>query len=57
VSLKDYGDFVSSVGFPIAIAILLLWRFDNQNHATIKALNALTMAVDKLCAEIERRQR
>jgi YvrJ protein family len=57
VTIKDVTDFISAVGFPIAVAVILLWRFDANDRALIKALGTLTAAFDKLSHEITRNNR
>lgn len=55
MSLADVTTFIGQVGFPIFIAVLLLWRFDANDRALIEALNKLTAAFDQLSHEINRR--
>lgn len=49
--MKDYlrlvGDFISQVGFPIYVAVLLLWR-DNSRHAdNLKAMQQIAELMRK----------
>jgi YvrJ protein family len=56
VAFKDITDFISSVGFPIAVAIYLLWRQDNQHIDNLKAIHELIVAVKALSEETKRRR-
>jgi hypothetical protein len=44
--------FIQTVGFPIFVAVMLLWRGERQNEGMSKALNALTLSI-----ELDRAQR
>lgn len=43
---------VSQVGFPIFVAVWLLWKGEQQNQAIVSALNDLKMAVTVLSEKI-----
>ena len=38
--------FIQTVGFPIFVAVVLLWRVDRANNELSKALNALTLSIE-----------
>ncbi len=43
---------VSQVGFPIFVAVWLLWKGEQQNQAIVSALNELKIAVTVLSEKI-----
>ena len=47
--MKEYldllADFISKVGFPIFVAVLLLWREDSRHSENIQAMSELVHAI------------
>ena len=39
------ADFISKVGFPIFVAVLLLWREDSRHSENIQAMSELVHAI------------
>lgn len=44
---------INSVGFPIFVAVVLLWRVDNMHAENLKAIAGLTEAVTMLRLTIQ----
>jgi len=46
---KEYldllADFINKVGFPIFVAVVLLWRVDSRHAENVRAMNELVKAV------------
>ena len=46
--MQEWADFIKSVGFPVFVAMLLLLRVDAMHGENLKAIAALTEAVNML---------
>jgi len=46
--LTQITQFINQTGFPIFVAVILLWRVDSMHTANLKAIEALTLAVNEL---------
>lgn len=58
--MEEILQSISTVGFPIVMSLLLLWRMREQDdkHAeemksVTEALNKNTLAIEKLCGHME----
>jgi len=51
MDLTQVGTVVSQVGFPIALALLLLWRFDGVLKEMKEALVEITTLLRILCRD------
>lgn len=49
MSLAEVGDFIGSVGFPIAVAAWLLWRIDPLLRRLLAALELLAASGVLVC--------
>ena len=47
-TLKPLGDFISQVGFPVFVAIVLMWQFWKMHRENTAAMAKLTLALDNL---------
>lgn len=43
---------ISNIGFPIFVAVWLLWRSDQKEEQTQVILAELKVAIDKLCEKM-----
>jgi len=48
VVLTAVGDFISRVGFPIFVAVFLLYRLQSMHDEHIRTIRAMTSAIDTL---------
>jgi len=48
VILTAVGDFISRVGFPIFVAVFLLYRLQSMHDEHIRTIRAMTSAIDTL---------
>lgn len=46
-ALDCAADFISKVGFPIFVSIILLWRDDQRHHENVTAIRHLVTAVNR----------
>lgn len=46
--MADVVDFIKSVGFPIAVAIWLLWQGERQHNQNIETLQAMRTELSEL---------
>jgi hypothetical protein len=51
--LSAIADFISRTGFPIFVAVVLLWRVDAMHAANLRAINELTIAIVQLRSMID----
>lgn len=54
MDFKDAIIFIQSVGFPVFVATVLLWQYHRTNTDMLKALNALTISIELLRAELKK---
>lgn len=40
-------DFISKIGFPIFVALILLWRDDQRHHENVTAIRDLVETVNR----------
>ncbi len=52
MDLKGAADFIQATGFPIFVAVVLLWRVDTMHTANLMALNALTLEIRLLRTQL-----
>jgi hypothetical protein len=48
VNLSDLAGLINQVGFPVFVAVVLLLRVDKMHAENIRAINALTAAIEAL---------
>jgi len=46
--MDDIVKLIQQVGFPIAVAIFLLWRYDQRMGDMVKGLNEIKLAIQSL---------
>lgn len=46
MNLKDVGEFISRMGFPVAVAVYLLVRFDSLLRENTQAILALKIFLE-----------
>jgi hypothetical protein len=56
VDLKQIAEFISQTGFPIFVAIVLLWRVDNMHTANLEALHENTLEIKLLRVALDKHQ-
>lgn len=56
MDLKQLADFISQTGFPIFVAIVLLWRVDTMHTDNLKALHENTLEVKLLRVALDKHQ-
>jgi hypothetical protein len=56
VDLKQIADFIQSTGFPIFVAVVLLWRVDAMHTANLMAISELILEVRLLRTELAKHQ-
>jgi hypothetical protein len=54
VTLPDVSNFISQTGFPIFVAVVLLWRVDTMHAANLAAIHALTVEIRLLRVALTR---
>ena len=47
--MQQAVSFIQQVGFPIFVAVVLLYRVDVMHAENLKAIHALTQAINGLC--------
>jgi hypothetical protein len=52
VDVNSITQVISQVGFPIFVAVWLLWKGDQQNKQIVDALNELKIAVTILAEKM-----
>jgi hypothetical protein len=52
VDVNSITQVISQVGFPIFVAVWLLWKGDQQNKQIVDALNELKIAVTILAEKV-----
>lgn len=52
MEIKDISQLVASLGFPIFVAIWLLWKSDKTEKRTQDILLELKISINKLCDRI-----
>lgn len=53
MSPKEWKDLISNVGFPILVAVWLLYRIDPALHALSANVDGLTKAVSTLTQKLD----
>jgi hypothetical protein len=56
VDLKQIADFIQSTGFPIFVAIILLYRVDSMHTANLNSIHENTLELRQLRTEISNRR-
>lgn len=55
MELKEIAAFISSTGFPIFVAIVLLWRVDTMHTTNLMAIHENTLELRLLRVELVKR--
>lgn len=50
--MTDAAQFISQVGFPIFVAVWMLYKTSQDSQATTQAINELKVVIQKLSDEI-----
>lgn len=53
MDINNIAQLISQMGFPIFVAVWLLWKGDQQNRQIVEALNDLKTAVMLLSEKID----
>lgn len=53
MDINNIAQLISQMGFPIFVAVWLLWKGDQQNRQIVEALNDLKTAVMLLTEKID----
>lgn len=53
MDINNIAQLISQMGFPIFVAVWLLWKGDQQNRQIVDALNDLKTAVMLLTEKID----
>lgn len=56
MTLAELTNFIQATGFPIFVALVLLWRVDQMHADNLRAIAALTLALNDLRAELAHRR-
>ena len=52
MDISQMVQLISNIGFPIFVAVWLLWRSDQKEEQTQVILAELKAAIDKLCEKV-----
>lgn|GEM_PF-1694081 len=52
MDISQMVQLISNIGFPIFVAVWLLWRSDQKEEQTQVILTELKAAIDKLCEKM-----
>ena len=55
--MQDLITFINSCGFPIFVAVVLLWKVDTMHAENIRAIHSLTDAISELRNALNYHQR
>ena len=53
MELTQIMEVIGSVGFPIFVAVWMLWRVDKVEKRTQEILTELTLSIKKLCLRLD----
>lgn len=48
MELSEIGNLISSVGFPVFVAVFMLWKSSNETRALTDTVNELKNAITEL---------
>lgn len=50
--MQEIANFISSIGFPIFVAVWMLYKSSKESEETRNALNELKIAINTLTSEV-----